>query len=291
MMMKPKAKTKKIKYLRQISDLIRNNNRRGMTIIELLISLVIGIIITTAAMSLYITEHKQFLVQGSISDMQSSLRAASQELASKIRLAGYNIADPTLAIKASNTNPDTIMIGYGAGMTCGPITISQQMPQSTTQLRVTGSLTCLTNGDTLFIYDPNTKYGESFICTNVQGSTTPFTLTTNTSLHESYPIGSRILRQYFYKYYIDATNTAHPNLMVKVGLAAPQIYAENISSLNLSYVMASGAVVDVPPAASLIREVVIRVNARSDQTDSDFQNQYRTRALTTRVKVRNLGIS
>jgi hypothetical protein len=259
--------------------------------VELLISVAIGIIVTTAAMSLYITEHKQFLVQNSVSDMQSSLRAASQELASKIRLAGYNVADPTMAIRASNTNPDTITIGYDPGMTCGPVTISTQMPQSSTQLRVTGNLSCLTNGDTLYIYDSNTKYGEPFICTNVQGSSTPFTLTTSTSLHESYPIGSRILRQHFYKYYIDATNAAHPNLMIKTDIAAPQIYAENISNLNLSYVISSGTTVNVPSVISMVREVIIRVDARSDQTDSDLQNQYRTRSLTTRVKVRNLGIS
>ncbi|HBC45548.1 MAG TPA: hypothetical protein DCZ43_00735 [candidate division Zixibacteria bacterium] len=290
MMMKPKAKTKKIKYLRQISDLIRNNNRRGMTIIELLVSLVIGIIVTTAAMSLYITEHKQLLVQGSISDMQSSLRAASQELASKIRLAGYKVPDPTMAIRASNTNPDTITIGYDGGIGCGPITINHQMPQTSAELRVDGDISCIEEGDTLYIYDPTTRYGENFICTNVQESAGHLQHNT-TNLHESYPVGSQIMRENFFKYYIDATNPAHPNLMIQTGLGAPQIYAENISSLNLSYVMASGAVVDVPPAASLIREVIIRVNARSDQTDSDFQNQYRTRVLTTRVKVRNLGIS
>jgi prepilin-type N-terminal cleavage/methylation domain-containing protein len=289
-MMKLKAITKKIDCLRQISDLIRKNNRRGMTIIELLISVAIGVIVTTAAMSLYITEHKQFLVQGSISDMQSSLRAASQELASKIRLAGYNVADPTMAIRASNTNPDTITIGYDPGITCGSIAVNNQMPQTSAELRVSGDLSCIEEGDTLYIYDPTTRYGENFICTNVQASAGHLQHNT-TSLHESYPVGSRILRQNFFKYYIDATNAAHPNLMIQTGIGAPQIYAENISNLNLSYVMSSGAVVDVPSVVSMVREVIIRVNARSDQTDSDLQNQYRTRSLTTRVKVRNLGIS
>ena len=289
-MMKSKTITKKTGFFRHSSRFIYNNNRSGITIVELLISVAIGVIVTTASMSLYITEHKQLLVQGSVSDMQSSLRAASQELASKIRLAGYKVPDPTMAIKASNTNPDTITIGYDAGTTCGPITINHQMPQTSAELRVDGDISCISEGDTLYIYDPNTRYGENFICTNVQESAGHLQHNT-TNLHESYPVGSQIMRENFFKYYIDATNPAHPNLMIQTGIGAPQIYAENISNLNLSYVMSSGAVVDVPSVVSLVREVIIRVNARSDQTDSDLQNQYRTRVLTTRVKVRNLGIN
>jgi prepilin-type N-terminal cleavage/methylation domain-containing protein len=264
-------------------------SQRGITMVELLISVAIGGVVTTAAMSLYITEHNQMLSQSSVSDMQSSLRAATQELASKIRLAGYKVPDVSMAIKASNTNPDTIMIGFDAGMDCGPVTLSNAMPQPSAELKVAGDISCIEEGDVLFIFDPNTKFGENFICTNVQQSAMHIQHNT-TTLHESYPAGSTITKNHFVKYYIDNTNSAHPNLMVQTDLGAPVVYAENITNLNITYVLSSGAVVNVPPMISMVREVVIRVDSRSDQREKDLQNQYLTRTLVTRVKVRNLGI-
>ena len=80
--------------------------------------------------------------------------------------------------------------------------------------------------------------------------------------------------------------------MIQVDGSPAQIYAENITNLNLTYELSSGAVVDVPPVADMVREVVITVNARTDKADSEFSaRQYRTRALSTRVKVRNLGVN
>jgi prepilin-type N-terminal cleavage/methylation domain-containing protein len=52
------------------------NDQKGFTVLELLIAVFMGGIVTAAAMSIYITEHKQLLVQDSITDAQSSLRAA-----------------------------------------------------------------------------------------------------------------------------------------------------------------------------------------------------------------------
>jgi hypothetical protein len=49
--------------------------------------------------------------------------------------------------------------------------------------------------------------------------------------------------------------------------------------------------VDTPPVADMIRTVIITVNARNNQADTRFQSQYRVRTLSTRVKVRNLGVN
>jgi prepilin-type N-terminal cleavage/methylation domain-containing protein len=280
----------KTNTLAQARNASMKDNRKGVTMVELLIALAIGTIVTAAAMTLYIKEHSQLLVQNSVADMQSSLRAASQELASKIRLAGLRVPDQSLAIKASNTNPDTISIGFDTGMDCGPVTISSAMPMTSAELKVAGDISCINEGDTLFIYDPGTRFGENFVCTNVQRSAMHLQHNT-TSLHESYPAGSTITRQHTVKYYIDQSNADHPNLMVQGDIGTPQIYAENITNLNLQYVLSSGSVVNVPGLVSMVREVIITVDARSDQRDKDLQNQYLTRTVTTRVKVRNLGIS
>jgi hypothetical protein len=110
-------------------------------------------------------------------------------------------------------------------------------------------------------------------------------------LSKAYPQGSKILKIDRYKYYVDNSDANHPNLMIQVGAGAPQVFAENITNLDVRYVMSSGAIVDVPAVVDMVREVVFRVDARTEDADNEFFNQYRTRSLTTRVKVRNLGVN
>jgi type II secretory pathway component PulJ len=255
------------------------NNKKGFTIIELLVAVFMGIVLTAAAMSLYLTQHKQLLVQESIADTQSSLRAATAELASNIRLAGYKVPEVCTPIVASNTNPDTITIAYDAGLT-GEIQIEHDMPLPSAELRCDGhDLTGLYDNDLLYIYDPVAKIGEFFLATQIQYSSSHIQHNTMT-LSRRYPAGSKILKIHQAKYYIDSSHPDHPNFMIKSDGGAPQIYAENITNLNLQYLLSSREVVDVPTISNMIREVIIRVDARTDSPDSEFLNGYRTRTLT-----------
>ena len=63
----------------------------GFTIIELLIGLLAASIVTYAAMSLYITQHKEMIVQDQVADMQANIRSAAMVIAEAVRMAGYNI--------------------------------------------------------------------------------------------------------------------------------------------------------------------------------------------------------
>jgi hypothetical protein len=189
-----------------------------------------------------------------------------------------------------NTNPDTVYIAYEAGVQ-GDIQIEHSMPRPSAELRCDGhDLFGLYDNDWLYIYDPGVRSGEYFLATNVQYSSSHIQHNTM-SLSRAYPGGSKIIKISRFKFFIDQTDPNHPNLMVTINGSAPQIYAENITNLNMQYVLSSGAVVDVPPLANMIREAVITVSARTDKVDNDFQSQYRTRSLTTRVKVRNLGVN
>jgi hypothetical protein len=165
------------------------------------------------------------------------------------------------------------------------------MPQPSAELRCDGhDLTGINDNDMLYIFDNNTKTGEFFLVTNVQYAS--YHIQHNTmSLSKSYPLGSKVLKLRRFKYYVDRTDVDHPNLMVQIDGQAAEVFAENITNLNLSYVLSSGVVVDVPPVVDMVREVIIRVDARSDKADNEFQNQYRTRTLSTRVRVRNLGVN
>jgi len=259
----------------------------GFTIIEILIAVLLAGLITSAAMALYLTQRKQLFVQEEVSDMQASIRAAMAELSTRIRMAGYNVPDGIQAISASNTNPDTITLVYDSDLLQG-VQIEHAMPQPSAELRCDGhNLDGLNEGDWAFIYDPNTKTGEFFLVTQVQYSDH---IQHNTMpLSKAYPAGSKVMKLNRFKYFIDRTDANHPNLMVQFDFSAPVVYAENITNLDFRYILSSGAMVDVPPDAYMIREVSTTVQARNNKPDQDSASPYRTRSLNARVKVRNLG--
>ena len=93
-----------------------------------------------------------------------------------------------------------------------------------------------------------------------------------------------------YKFYIDTTDTNHPNLMVQGVGGSPAVYAEDIEDLQFRYGLANGVFVDLPPSASVVREVLITLTARTERKDLQFAGEYRRRTLTLGVKVRNLGL-
>ena len=266
------------------------SNEKGFTVVELLVAVLLAAIVTSAAMALYIVQHKQLMVQDGVTDMQSSVRASAAEVTTRVRMAGYKVPEAVIPIVAHNTNPDTIVVAYDCGLT-DDIQIEHAMPQPSAELRCDGhDLSALQDDDLLYIYDPLTKTGEFFVATNIQYSSSHIQHNQG-PLSKAYPRGSKILKIDRYKYYVDNSDANHPNLMLQFGAGAPQIFAENITNLDVRYVMSSGTIVDVPGVVDMVREVVFRVDARTDDADYDFFNQYRTRSLTTRVKVRNLGVN
>ncbi len=266
-------------------------NAAAFTMVEMLIAALLTTVIVTAALKVYNVQQKHLLVQEQISDMQQSVRSSMDELSTKIRLAGYGLPPNfTSPIIASNTNPDTITVIYN-DCNVSDISIEHAMPQPSSELRCDGhDLTGINDGDWLYIYDPSTNTGEYFQTTHVQYSSGHIQHNTM-PLSKCYPVGSRVLKISIMKYYIDqTTDLNHPRLMSQAFNQAAQIYADNITDLQFQYVLSSGATVDVPPIAAMIREVIIRLNSRTDRADNKFAVNYRTRNLETRVKVRNLGM-
>lgn len=266
------------------------HGNKGITLLELSIGILIAGVILSAAFSLYITQHKQFIVQGEISDVQSSIRAATAELASKIRMAGYQLPFGMQILQAYDTNPDSIILAY-ASPEFHDVKTEQDMPDSSAALLCDGhNLSNLREDEWAYIVDPILGTGEYFLVSGVDYSLS-IIQHSDMALSHSYPAGSKVLKIVQFKYYIDMTDSNHTNLMRQQNDDAPQIFAENITDLQFRYLLSSLNVVDVPMYDRMIREVIISVNARTDKQDPDFQNQYRNRTLTTGVKVRNLGIN
>lgn len=255
---------------------------------EFLIALMLAGIVTTGAFALYNVQQKQWSVQDQVTDMQSSIRAAAEELTTKIRMAGYKVPDIIAPVLGSNTNPDTIVVVYDSEDLAN-VQLEHAMPQPAADLLCDGhDLTGLNNGDQALIYDANAGTGEFFEATGVQYVSS--IIQHATPLSRAYPLGSKIMKLNRYKYYIDQSSVDHPNLMVRLGNNTPQIFAENITNLNFVYVLSSGHALDVPTTPALVREIRFSITGRTDRVDNEFQTPYRARTLDTRVKVRNLGL-
>lgn len=71
-------------------------NQKGFTLIEMMISLVIGVMITGAAYATYSSQQKAYYLQDQVAEMQQNLRAAFSRIAIELRMAGYDPEDSDL---------------------------------------------------------------------------------------------------------------------------------------------------------------------------------------------------
>jgi type IV pilus assembly protein PilW len=92
---------------------INKSHQRAFTIVELMISLTIGLLVSLAAVNLLITNQKTFNVQKGLGDVGDNGRFALEFVAQQIRQAGYTPIDNTLPvlpqiIVATTDMPDAV---------------------------------------------------------------------------------------------------------------------------------------------------------------------------------------
>jgi prepilin-type N-terminal cleavage/methylation domain-containing protein len=265
----------------------KSKKQSGFTLIEVLIGFLLAAIVTYAAMSLYITQHKEMIVQDQIADMQANTRAAAEVIANAVKRAGLN-APKNIAITTYDTNPDTIMLIYDSGE-LDDVRIVFPMPPPSSELRCDGyDLSPLAPLDWIYIYDPIADYGQFLQVTHVQNSDHLQHNTMPTT--HLYPAGSWVIKMIQVKFFVDQSNPDHPTLMIQTFTNTPQPFAENITDLNFRYFLANGAIVTQTNTPELIRMVEIDVVGRTNDPDQEFFTDYRTRNFNLRVKVRNLDI-
>ena len=266
----------------------KNKNQAGFTIIELLVALLAASVVTYAAMSLYITQHKQMIVQEQITDMQNNVRAAAELIAKAARMAGYNIPITMNAIETYNSNPDTIVLTYDSGI-IENTRLEQTMTSLTADLNCNGhNLTNLIEGSSVYIFDPDAEVGEFVLVTSVLSG--PARIRHDLPVARLYPMGSKVISLNRVRFFVDQPDTLHSDLMIQTYGMTPQVFAENIIGLNFRYFLDNGSIVTQTATPEKIRMVEIDVVGRTASADEEFVTNYRTRNFTLRVKVRNLAL-
>jgi hypothetical protein len=260
---------------------------KGVSLIEALIALLMTGIITASVFKVYINQHKNWTIQGDVTDVQQNARAAIDELTRQIRMAGYELPLGLACIEAYNTNPDTIVINYSNGG-CDAV-IEHTMPNPSAELRCDGhDVSCFQDGQWAYIFQPDSGGGEFFLITHVQTAASHIQHNTMV-LSKAYSKDAIVISLEQVKFFVDYSDSLHPNLMLQLPGQAPAVYSENIEDLQFQYRMKNGTIVDVPAIDTDIREVLITLVARTHNPDPDFtQNPYRRRSFTSRVNLRNL---
>ena len=91
-----------------------NDYQAGFTLIELMISLVLGLIVSAAAIQVYLINVKTSSIQASGSELQDASVFGLQQLEKSIRLA--NLGNPTTRIDGTTPNGGIVLTGLNIGV-------------------------------------------------------------------------------------------------------------------------------------------------------------------------------
>ena len=272
--------------MKRIRDILGNS--RGLSLFEILVALIITGVVTLAIMKTYITQHRHYIAQEDVTNIQQNARAAIDELGKCIRMAGHGLPLGLDPIAASNTNPDTITITFQIG-DCDTY-LAAPMGSPSAQLECASDVSCFYNGQWAYIFEPDSGGGEWFEISEVQPTSLNIQHTTM-ALSRSYGADAIVMAMNEIKFFVDTTDVNHPYMMLKTPAHPPQLYAENIEDLQFRYRMKNGMIVDQPSLADDVREVLISVTGRSNVPDpEEHYNPYRRRTFATSVFLRNVGI-
>ena len=72
----------------------------GMSLIEMLIGLFLAGLVTASVFEVYINQHKNWMIQDDVTNIQQNGRAAIDELSSQLRMAGHELPLGIEAIEA-----------------------------------------------------------------------------------------------------------------------------------------------------------------------------------------------
>lgn len=259
-------------------------DQRGMSIVELLAAVIIGIFVVMAAMEAYLALQSSTWKQDQITEMQQSGRAAMRVLSEQIRMAGFSLPPTVNAIEGADANPDTVTIWHMDSDGCEATTTAGMAATGDALVCVGWNLDCFNVDQPAYVFDANAGVGEFFTVTGKQAS--PETITHN-GLSRTYPTGSRVSFIQEITYFLDNSDTLHPRLMQRTFDGTPETYAENIEDFQVRYIMSDGDTLDTPTVPTLVRRVLINLTSRTERRDDKVEQDFLRRDFAFQVSIRN----
>lgn len=276
----------------------------GFTLIEIMISLVILAIATTAIFASFNFQHKAYLVQNAVAEMQQNLRGGMEYLEIDARNAGYGLP-PAVAVKvpALLLGGGTISMVSGLGIGDGGASgsdnlylislsptatqVADSMPSTSSEIKAVDPAGFQVNMIAIVFDSTN---ADVFQITEIQNSNhiqhNPAGIfgMANKDFSKAYGEGSTIAVINYSGYFIDSTtDPAHPRLMVNKVIdntMTPQIVADDIEDLQIRLVLddrteRDGTGIDNATLAR-VRQIRIYMAARAATADASWNEGPRT---------------
>jgi prepilin-type N-terminal cleavage/methylation domain-containing protein len=290
-------------------------DRKGVTLIELLIALVISSVLTAAIYRTFIHQQKVYAVHEDVSDMQQNARVAVNRMLREIRMAGFggknesSFGENDILKTFVNVNGYTNVIFpekdvVTDGLTHDRVTV-------VAAYHPLGKLQADANkdADTITVtYDSNVKFEtdkKKYLCINGTYNyeiepvdTKDIKLAGGKRLAEDHKAGETVflVEAITYGLRMDDTDPPIPVLYRNANTGGGRVtVAENVESLQLRYRVlkktdkSDGGEVALPDLNNyVIVGVRVTLVARTRLADPDLKEGFRRRTVDTYVDVRNM---
>lgn len=268
----------------------------GFTLVELVIALVISSTVGLAIVQVFRSQLRFGADTDTEAETHQGLAMALDSLSRDVRLAGACLPVQPLFVPIAGTDSgttDSITVRTGivsATTTCVQGRITAVVNPGAQTLAVDNVAGFTVNG---LAYVVGAVPGEFIRVTAVSAASGPGSITTDSTLAQTYPIGAGAFGLEERAYAIDTTTYAAPTLTRSFNRQPALPIASGIEALDIRYRLSAGCpsctVVNLPsdnPTWMQVSEVILRVNARSLQTLST-QALFRDSATVT-IQPRNI---
>jgi len=285
-------------------------NRKGLTLIELLIALVISGILIAAIYKTFVSQQHTYTVQEQVVDMQQNIRIAINQMLREIRMAGFGRQDAkTWGADGMHGKYKNIIHPGDDGKSITVVGAYQEMTYlfsdtslGTNIIKVKDA-SCFNKGGLKYICINGTESHRIKEITYIPDSDpdkTHYELELFDNLTENHLKGEPVFRTLAITYSLGVFDgksalLRDDNIPAGEGGLGPQPVAENIESLRFKYILNDGTEYwDTVPGNRRddIRMIQVTIVARTDRNDPKLPGDgYRRRTLTTNIQLRNLSFS
>jgi prepilin-type N-terminal cleavage/methylation domain-containing protein len=262
----------------------KGSHQAGFTLIELMVASAVFVTVIGVLLAFLGRDERAREVTYHVAESRQSARSALEFMVSEIRMAGSGVSVPVVTSVASGDSlilyavtPDTIggrpekitILGQFGGV---ETTVREKMLDASSVIEVE-STDGFADGDLVVI--TNNSFADLFEVTQVLTGSENLEHNATSSYNQpgghkpwppgGYDVGSRVFKADLVSYYVDRQDTTCLSIMRQVGAQDPRIVSEYINVLELRYELGDGTVVTMPGDPSLIRRVMITIEAASNE--------------------------
>jgi prepilin-type N-terminal cleavage/methylation domain-containing protein len=271
---------------------------KGLTLIELLVAMAISAILIAAIYRTFIGQHKTYMVQEQVVDMQQNVRVAINRMMREIRMAGFGKVRDVLDLPGGvngftgvitpNDNSITIVGGFRQIST-----LKANAEGGQNKITLANAKDASEFGGAIHHHYISIGGLESNTVQSITGA--DLTLDPSHPLELTHPVGTPIFKIHAIRYGLRIDDDGVPvlfrDLYPNTVSSQRDTVAENIENVQFEYFDADGKPTAIP---ANIRMVKVTVTARTSMSDPEFKGGvrgYRRRTIASNILVRNMGVN